>query len=152
PGRYPLWGTYYYRWWFVRSILAAAPRWFLVGTPLLNLYYRLLGARIGKNVYLGTDEALAFDLLTIGEDSHIGADTVLSGCIVEDGVLRIEPIVIGRRCFVGNQCVLRPGITLGDDVVVEDLSLLRSGIRVRAGKHRGGSPAAPLPAVPPLSA
>jgi non-ribosomal peptide synthetase-like protein len=145
PGRYPLWGVYYYRWWFVRSILAYAPRWFLVGTPLLNLYFRLLGARIGKNVHLATDEAVAMDLLTIGDDTHVGADTVLSGCTVEGGMLRIEPIVVGRRCFVGSQCVLRPGAILGDDVVVEDLSLVRSGIQVRAGKRRAGSPAAPVP-------
>ncbi len=146
PGKYPLWGVYYFRWWFVRSILATAPHWFLVGTPLLNIYYRLLGARIGKDVHLETDEALAFDLLSIGDETHVGPGTVLSGCTVEGGLLRIEPVIVGKRCAIGTQCVLRPGATLGDDVVVEDLSMVRSGIRIRSGKRRAGSPAAPVPA------
>jgi non-ribosomal peptide synthetase-like protein len=146
PGLYPLWGLYYFRWWFVKAILAVVPRALLVGTPLLNLYFRLLGAHIGKSVYLGTDEALAFDLLTIGDAAHIGAETVLTGCEVEDGLLKIGPIGIGPRCFVGTRCVLRPGATMMEGSSLEDLSLLRSENRIRAGKRHGGSPAAPLPA------
>src|SRR5262249_13487020 len=89
---------------------------------------------------------LAFDLLTVGDDTHIGADTVLSGCTVADGVLRVGVVVIGKRCFIGNQCVLRPGTVMGDEVVIEDLTLVRSEVRISAGKRRAGSPAAPLPA------
>jgi non-ribosomal peptide synthetase-like protein len=148
-GFYPLWGMYYFRWWFVKSILAVVPRALLAGTPLLNLYFRLLGARIGKNVYLGTDEALAFDLLHIGDETHVGAETVLSGCVVEDGLLKIGHIDIGPRCFVGTRCVLRPGAAMAESSTLEDLSLLRSENRIRAGKRKAGSPAVPV-AGPPL--
>jgi hypothetical protein len=86
PGFYPLWGAYYFRWWFVKAVLAVVPRRLLAGTPLLNLYFRLLGAEIGRNVHLETDEALAFDLLHIGDDAHVGPETVLTGCVVEDGL------------------------------------------------------------------
>ena len=44
----------------VRSIV---PTDFLTGTPLLNWYYRLMGARIGANVYLGNDGGANFDHL-----------------------------------------------------------------------------------------
>jgi non-ribosomal peptide synthetase-like protein len=148
PGLYPLWGSYYFRWWFVKSILAAVPRRFLAGTPLLNLYFRLLGARIGKNVYLGTDEALAFDLLSIGDGTHIGPETVLTGCEVQDGLLRIGYIGISKNCFIGTRCVVRPGATMAEGSSLEDLSLLRTDNRIRAGKRRAGSPAVPVPAGP----
>src|SRR5262249_14671972 len=37
-GTYPLWGTYYFRWWLVTTIEAAVPVGYLCGTPLLNIY------------------------------------------------------------------------------------------------------------------
>ena len=46
PGDYPLWGSYYFRWWLVRRVLSIVPTNFLAGTPMLTLYFRLLGARI----------------------------------------------------------------------------------------------------------
>ena len=52
-GAYPLWGGYYLRWWFVTAIESAVPVAYLTGTPLLNIYFRLMGAKIGRNVYLG---------------------------------------------------------------------------------------------------
>ena len=46
-GDHPLWGAYYFRWWFVRRFLAIVPVQFLAGTPMMRVYYRLLGCRIG---------------------------------------------------------------------------------------------------------
>ena len=38
PGRYPLWGVYYFRWWFVQHFLALTHvKWFQ-GTPIMRLY------------------------------------------------------------------------------------------------------------------
>jgi hypothetical protein len=37
PGSYPLWGTFYFRWWFTTTIEAAVPVGYLTGTPLLNI-------------------------------------------------------------------------------------------------------------------
>src|SRR5262249_31589498 len=91
-------------------------------------------------------KALAFDLLTIGDDSHVGADTTLTGCSVEDGVLKIAPITIGVRCFVGTRSVLGPGATMGDDAWLGDLSSVRPNGTVRSSQRRAGSRAAPVAA------
>jgi non-ribosomal peptide synthetase-like protein len=148
PGSYPLWGAYFFRWWLVRAVLAVVPVRVLAGTPLLNLYYRLLGAEIGKNVFLETEEIGAYDLVSIGDDAHIGAGTVLSGGVVEDGLLKLAPILIGKRCRIGHRCLVRPGATMKEASSLEDLTLLRSESRVRAGKRRAGSPAAPVSSAP----
>ena len=50
-GEYPLWGQYYFRWWLTRRILAATPVQYIAATPLINIYLRLLGARIGRDVF-----------------------------------------------------------------------------------------------------
>ena len=85
PGSYPLWGSYYFRWWFTQGVLTTVPTTYLVGTPLLAIFYRLLGARIGHNVYLGSDNLGCFDLLTIGEGASIGTDAHAMGYSVSNG-------------------------------------------------------------------
>jgi non-ribosomal peptide synthetase-like protein len=145
-GQYRLWGLYFFRWWLVRAVLSAVPRRYLTGTPLLNLFYRLLGAKVGRGVYLGTDECLAFDLMEVGDDAHIGPDTLMTGCVVEGGMLKVGKITLGKRCFIGTRCALRPGAKVGDDGWLGDLSLVRSEGVVYPGKRRAGSPAVPVPA------
>jgi non-ribosomal peptide synthetase-like protein len=141
PGSYPLWGTFYFRWWFTTTIEAAVPVGYLTGTPLLNIYLRLMGAKIGPNVYLGSDSLAIYDLLTIGEDSSINADSNLVGYTIENGQLKIGHITIGKRCFVGARCSVREDTVMEDDSALEDLSLLPRGTVIPHGETWLGSPA-----------
>lgn len=143
PGRYPLWGTYYLRWWFAQGLTAAAPLNLLAGTPLLPLVYRLFGARIGRNVQIGTDQIAAFDLISIGAGSSIDDAAALLGAVVEDDELVIGPITIGRGCFIGACAVLREHSEMEDGARLEDLSLLPHGARIPSGETWAGSPAQP---------
>ena len=140
-GDYPLWGFYYFRWWFVNTIQSVIPVGYLAGTPLLGIYYRLMGAKIGRNVYLSSDNFASFDLLAIGDDSSIGTDASLLGYTIENGRLRIGSVKIGQRCFVGTRSVLRENVCLEDDSALEDLSMLPRGTTIRAGERWLGSPA-----------
>ena len=141
PGAYPLWGTYYFRWWFTTTIEAAVPVGYLTGTPLLNIYLRLMGAKIGPNVHLASDAFAIYDLLTIGEDSSINADSTLLGYTIEDGQLKIGPITIGKRCFVGARATVGENTVMEDDSALEDLSLLPRGAVIPRGETWLGSPA-----------
>jgi hypothetical protein len=51
PGNYPLWGSYYFRFWLVTTIEAAVPVGYLAGTPLLSIYFRLMG-RVSAEMYI----------------------------------------------------------------------------------------------------
>jgi len=145
PGRHPIWGFYYWRWWLTQRLIAATPLDYLVETPWLPRYCRLMGARIGRNVHLATTSIAAFDLLDLGDDASIGQDARLSGYSLEGGFLEIGPIRVGARCYVGNRAILSPGTTLEDGAMLEDLSLLPAGARIATGQHWTGSPARPLP-------
>ena len=48
PGRYPLWGLTYFRWWLADRLIEGAPVYMLSGSPLLVWWLRLLGAHIGR--------------------------------------------------------------------------------------------------------
>ncbi len=141
PGTYPLWGTYFFRWWFVTTIEAAVPVGYLTGTPLLNIYFRLMGAKIGRNVYLGSDSFAVYDLVSVGDGSSINADSNLLGYTIEDGCLKIGHLNIGERCFVGTRAAVGENATMEDEATLEDLSLLSSGARISKGETWIGSPA-----------
>ena len=53
PGIYPIWSWYYLRWWLVKQMLDTVQNSILRvfdETPLIVLWYQLLGAKIGRNV------------------------------------------------------------------------------------------------------
>ena len=100
PGRYPLWGWYYCRWWLVRKALGLAPLGYLSGSPLISLYLRMLGARVGKECFIGTPRLDMPDLLDIGDGASIGYAAVLEalrGCRWRAGP-RLRADRRGRVC------------------------------------------------------
>ncbi len=142
PGRYPVWGFYYFRWWLVSRFQALSWSHMFVGTPLMSLYYRVMGAKIGKNCVIATPLCVAFDLVDVGENTSIGTDTHLLGYRVEDGWLILGNITIGRDSFIGTHCCLGLNVRMDDETRLDDLSLLADGAVMAKGEARRGSPAA----------
>ncbi|MCC7476797.1 MAG: amino acid adenylation domain-containing protein [Pirellulales bacterium] len=149
-GEYPLWGIYYFRWWLVSRMQILAWTELYHGTPLINLYFRLMGAKVGRNSILDATNCVAYDLLTVGEDTCIGAETQFLGYRVEEGMLKFGTIKIGSRCFVGTQSALGLNTEMGDDARLDDLSLLADGQAIPAGEGWRGSPAARAEVCVPL--
>lgn len=150
-GRYPLWSIYYFRWWLATRFQAISGLGILSGTPVMSLYYRMMGAQVGKNCIIDTPQCTVYDLVNIGDDTSIGSQTQLLGYRVEDGMLVIGGVEIGSRCFVGTHCVIGLESRMEDDAVLDDLSLISDGEVISAGESRRGSPAeksdVPLPQV-----
>src|SRR5207245_10885117 len=141
PGRYPLWGSYHLRCWFVQTLVSSLPLDYLAGTPLLPFIYRLFGAKIGKDVYLGTNNIASFDLTTIGNGTSIDDDVSLLGYTVEDGMLILGHVSIGSRCYVGSRSVLRENTVMEERARLEHLSLLPRGFFIPQGESWSDSPA-----------
>ncbi|MGD9670446.1 MAG: Pls/PosA family non-ribosomal peptide synthetase [Hyphomicrobiaceae bacterium] len=141
PGRYPLWGTYYLRWWIASRFQALSWSYIFVGTPLMSMYYRAMGARIGRNVTLGTAHCTAFDVVSIGEGTSIGLESQLLGYRVEDGHLIIAPVEIGKDCFVGMHCAIGLDARMEDGARLDDMSLLHDGTVIPSGEGWNGAPA-----------
>lgn len=72
------------------AIESAVPVGYLAGSPLMGLYCRLMGARIGRNVHLDADGFAIYDLLEIGDDASVGVDAILP-----------PGTVIGDNCRIG---------------------------------------------------
>jgi non-ribosomal peptide synthetase-like protein len=152
PGEYPLWSLYYWRWWLCNRVQAFSGLGGLSGTPLQPLVFRLMGARVGARCTLDTAQGSAWDLLSIGSDTSIGADTQLLGYRVEDGMLRLGTVEIGDRCFIGIHSALGLGVRMGHDSRLDDQSLLPDGAAIPAGEGRRGSPPRPADVCVPAAA
>ncbi len=140
-GEYPIWGSYYFRWWLVRRLHSMVPTALFQGTPLLNFYYRMLGAKIGKDVFLNSANCDTWDMISIGDGSVISEGVTFSCSSVEAGILKIGPITIGERCYVGNNSVLGMNTKMEDTSQIEELSLLSNNKTIPAQEVWSGSPA-----------
>jgi non-ribosomal peptide synthetase-like protein len=141
PGRYPVWGFYYFRWWLVSRFQVLSWARMFNGTPLMSIYYRLMGAKIGKNCVIGTPFCAAFDLVNIGENTSVGGDTHILGYRVEGGYLILGNITIGNDCFVGTHCCLGLNSTMHNRSRLDDMSLLADNAVITDGAGLRGSPA-----------
>ncbi|KAI3616310.1 peroxisomal-coenzyme a synthetase, partial [Moniliophthora roreri] len=119
PGTYPMWSTYYLRWWIVnQSILLSGKGIFALHPKLELWYYRLLGARIGNNIYIDKNARLGeFDLLTLGDGCRIDAATVRGFCVEREGSFSLRNISIGRRAVINTYTWISPGAVIPDSTV-----------------------------------
>lgn len=150
PGRYPMWGGYYIRWWIVSRLQYLSHISAFDGTPLAPLIWRAMGAKVGKRCVLNASLIYAWDGVRIGDDVSIGKDTQLPGFRIESGEMIIGSIDIGDRCFIGCHAVLGLNVRMGDDAKLDDQSMLPDGAEIPSGAAYRGSPAAPAEvSVPP---
>ena len=140
PGRYPLWGVYYYRWWLAQRLMALTHAKWFQASPVMRLYVMALGGKVGNDAIISEFEAGAIDLVTIGEGATLGAKVKLANARVEGNELIIGTIDIGRDAYVGTSVVIENDVTIGANAQVEDLTSVASGTHVPDLAIYDGSP------------
>jgi non-ribosomal peptide synthetase-like protein len=147
PGDHPLWSAFVWRNeladTFVESV--AAP-WFARpanGTPVLNLWLRSLGARIGRGVWCETYWLPEADLINLQDGV-----TVNSGCVVQthlfhDRVLSMDTVTLRSGSTLGPNGVVLPAATLGKHATVGPVSLVMRGEFVPDKTRWIGNPIGP---------
>lgn len=82
---------------------------------LVILYYRMLGARIGKGVRIDKQARLGeYDLLTLHDGCRVDKSLVRGFCVEREGYFRLDHIVIGRRAVVNTYTQISPGTVIPD--------------------------------------
>ena len=140
-GDYPLWGLYYFRWWFVKTMQRLLPAQFLNGTPLYPSYLRLLGMKIAPDAQISDFSFGAEDLITIGSDASLSSQTNLNNAFVEDGMLKLRKIIIGDHAYIGSSAMISGDSVIEDWGELQDLSYLQAGKTIASGEVWQGSPA-----------
>ncbi|MCR9192713.1 MAG: amino acid adenylation domain-containing protein [Gammaproteobacteria bacterium] len=142
PGKHRLWSWFYWRWWFINRLENTLfPSAHFVGTPLMTLYYRMMGAHIGQDCAINTAHMGMHDLITIGDRSTINADAVLKAYFIEEGYLHLGPITLGTDCYVGIHAILSIHTTMASQSALDDLSMVPSHHTLKTQQFYCGSPA-----------
>ncbi|MBL1258210.1 Pls/PosA family non-ribosomal peptide synthetase [Methylocystis sp. Sn-Cys] len=149
PGRYPLWGFYFFRWWLSQRLLGLSNARLLQNSPLMPLYLAAIGAKIGRDAQISDLEAGAIDLISIGAGASLGSKLKIANARVEGNELVIGPVEIGADAYIGTGCVIEEGVFIGDGAALEDLTSLPAGSRVQANEIWDGSPGRRIGAVDP---
>ena len=115
---------------------------FLRGTPMLPAALRLLGAKIGRGVYLNTTDITEFDCVQIGDEAELNAWCGPQTHLFEDRVMKIGVVEIGAHVSVGANSTILYDTRVGDGVHLGPLTLVAKGERLPAHTRWEGSPAA----------
>jgi non-ribosomal peptide synthetase-like protein len=140
PGRYPLWGVYHFRIWVVQRLMTLTHiKWFQA-SPLMRIYLRMLGARIGKDAIISEVDIGIADLITIGDGACIGGKVNFANVVVVGNELIVGEIHIGADAYIGSSCVLEYGTRVEDGGELADLTSLAAGTVVGTYEKWDGSP------------
>lgn len=138
PGRYPRGGGVHLRLWAAEGLVGAAGGVTVAGAPLVGLYARLLGAKVGPQVELHTLPPVT-GMLTLGAGCAVEPEVDLSGYWLDGDTLHLGPVRVGAGATVGARSTLLPGARIGKGADVAAGSCV-SG-RVGAREYWAGSPA-----------
>jgi non-ribosomal peptide synthetase-like protein len=103
----------------------------LYSSLLTPAWLRLLGAKVGSSVEASTVLAIP-SMTTVNDGAFLADDTMVASYELHGGWLRIEPVKIGKRAFLGNSGMAAPGRNVPKNALVAVLS-------AAPGKSKKGS-------------
>ncbi len=107
-----------------------------------NRLYRMIGVQVGAHVSAGLGATIDIffpQLISLGENSIIGYNTVILAHEFLAKELRTGPVTVGKEVMIGANVTILPGVNIGDGAAVSACSLVNTD--VPAGAMVGGVPA-----------
>src|SRR6056297_3657565 len=130
PGRYAAVSFTTLRWLIFSGIYTVSMKTILPLVPVsfvTNLFFRIIGCRMGQNVKINTNVLNDAYLLTIGDNVIIGGQTDISCHLFEHNHLVLRPITIGSDTLIGAHSYISPGVTIGSRCIIGLHSYIRAG-------------------------
>lgn len=144
---YPLWSSFVWRNELADTFVEviAAP-WFarvVVGTPLLALWFRTLGAKIGRGVWCETYWLPEMDLIELRDGVSVNRGCVVQTHLFHDRVLSLDQVRMHRGATLGPNGVILPAAVIGRHATIGPGSLVMRGESVPDGTRWLGNPIGP---------
>jgi non-ribosomal peptide synthetase-like protein len=144
---HPLWSPFVWRNevsdTFVETVAAV---WFAraaSGTPVMNLWLRALGAKIGRGVWCETYWLPEADLVTLEKGATVNRGCVVQTHLFHDRIMRMDTVVLEEGSTLGTHCVALPAARIGTGATVGPASLVMRGDEVPPSTRWQGNPIAP---------
>ncbi|WP_030158838.1 Pls/PosA family non-ribosomal peptide synthetase [Streptomyces sp. NRRL S-244] len=143
-GEHPLWSGFVWRNELADTFVEVlAVPWLagsVPGTPLLNLWLRGLGARIGRGVWCESYWLPESDLVELGDGVTVNRGCVLQTHLFHDRILRTDTVVLREGATLGPGGIVLPGSSVGAHSTLGPASLVMAGESVPADTRWLGNP------------
>ncbi|MFA5147705.1 MAG: DapH/DapD/GlmU-related protein [Candidatus Omnitrophota bacterium] len=143
-GDHPIFSAETFKWAFISALYLLVNFTFIdfiLLTPFANIFLRMLGVKLGKNVQINSKYIFDATLLEIGDNTVIGGGAIIIGHIVERGTLKLRKVRIGRNVTIGSHSTIMPGCEIGDHAIIGASAVLRKGTKVEPRDIYYGIPA-----------
>ena len=144
---HPLWSSFVWRNELADTFteVLAAP-WFAApvqGTYALNVWLRMMGAKIGRGVWCDTYWLPECDLVRLEDGVTVNRGCVVQTHLFHDRVLSMDEVVMKAGASLGPNSVILPAATIGRHASVGPVSLVMRGEGVPSRTCWIGNPIGP---------
>ena len=148
PGRSAVHSKTYCQKWLVSHIQESSLNVLhgIYATVFAPFWYRLLGAKVGRDAEISTALGVVPDMLTLGDETFIADAVMLGDEQIDGGWMTMQPTVVSHRSFVGNGSYIPDGTVLPERVLVGVHTHAPANGRMKSGDTWLGSPPIHLPA------
>ncbi|HEX4721396.1 MAG TPA: Pls/PosA family non-ribosomal peptide synthetase, partial [Pseudonocardiaceae bacterium] len=141
---HPLWCSFVWRDELADTFIEVLAVPWLVGwiggTPLMNVWLRGLGARIGRGAWCESYWLPESDLIDIGAGATVNRGCVVQTHLFHDRIMRMDTVELGAGATLGPHCIALPGVRIGERTTIGPASLVMRGEDVPADTRWLGNP------------
>ncbi|HEY0640318.1 MAG TPA: Pls/PosA family non-ribosomal peptide synthetase, partial [Pseudonocardiaceae bacterium] len=153
--RHPLWSAPVWRGELADTFVEVLAVPWLVGavdgTPLMPLWLRSLGARVGRGVWCESYWLPEADLVSLGDGATVNRGCVVQTHLFHDRIMRLDRVTLGAGATLGPHGIVLPGATVGAGATIGPASLVMAGETVPDDTRWLGNPIAAWPGSPPAA-
>jgi len=133
-----------YRWMFINGLYMIAAITFMdfiMLTPFSILFFRLMGAKVGKNVQINSKKCFDLSLIEIGDNVVIGGYSTIMCHSFERNRLILRKVKIGNNVVLGLNSVIMAGAEIGEGAFITAGAILGKNKQVAPYSVYAGVPA-----------
>ncbi|MFE0515452.1 Pls/PosA family non-ribosomal peptide synthetase, partial [Streptomyces sp. NPDC058964] len=143
-GEHPLWSSFVWRNELADTFVeVVAVPWLagsVPGTPLMTVWLRGLGARVGRGVWVESYWLPETDLVTLEDAVCVNRGCVLQTHLFHDRILRTDTVVLREGATLGPGGIVLPGSTVGARTTLGPASLVMAAESVPDDTRWLGNP------------
>jgi hypothetical protein len=131
------------RWGFMsllQRLAKPALTWF-IPSFFGDLYYRMVGTKVGRGSQLNSTQINDAFMVEIGSKTVIGGEASINAHLFESNGIHLAKVVIGSKCVIGTRSQVNPGCVIGDGAVLASKAVLPKFTEIPPGEIWGGIPA-----------
>jgi non-ribosomal peptide synthetase-like protein len=143
-GERPLWSGFVWRNELADTFVEVLAVPWLVGsiggTPLMSVWLRGLGARVGGGVWCETYWMPEADLIRIDSGATVNRGCVVQTHLFHDRIMRMDEVLLGEGATLGPHGIVLPGATIAARATIGPASLVTRGETVPPDTRWLGNP------------